>query len=234
MTKARTLADNFAADINGITAGTGITGGGTSGTVTITNQMATTIDAKGDLVVGTGADTFGRLAVASTAGYLLTVDSAEATGLKWSAPAAAGFVGVSVYDTGIAQTIPNNTATTLLWNSEEYDTDGFHSTTTNTSRLTVPSGKGGYYLVTFAQSWAPNATGLRAYRILKNGSIYRLGTDYIGNSTVYVGNRITCIVPLSAGDYVEAVVRQTSGGDLDCFNDGVGSNPIFQMHYLGA
>lgn len=35
MTKARTLADNFAADINGITAGTGLTGGGTSGTVTL-------------------------------------------------------------------------------------------------------------------------------------------------------------------------------------------------------
>jgi len=86
MTKARTLADNYAADISGITAGTGITGGGTSGTVTITNEMATTIDAKGDLVVGTGADTFGRLAVASTAGYVLTVDSAEATGLKWAAP----------------------------------------------------------------------------------------------------------------------------------------------------
>lgn len=90
MTKARTLADNFAADINGITAGTGITGGGTSGTVTVTNSMATAIDAKGDLVVGTGADTFSRLAVASTAGYLLSVDSAEATGLKWAAPAAGG------------------------------------------------------------------------------------------------------------------------------------------------
>jgi hypothetical protein len=90
MTKARTLADNFAADINGITAGTGITGGGTSGTVTVTNSMATAIDAKGDLVVGTGADTFSRLAVASTAGYLLSVDSAEATGLKWAAPAASG------------------------------------------------------------------------------------------------------------------------------------------------
>ena len=90
MTKARTLADNFAADINGITAGTGITGGGTSGTVTVTNSMATAIDAKGDLVVGTAADTFSRLAVASTAGYLLSVDSAEATGLKWSAPAGAG------------------------------------------------------------------------------------------------------------------------------------------------
>jgi hypothetical protein len=90
MTKARTLADNFAADINGITAGTGITGGGTSGTVTVTNSMATTIDAKGDLVVGTGADTFSRLAVASTAGYLLSVDSAETTGLKWAAPASGG------------------------------------------------------------------------------------------------------------------------------------------------
>jgi len=92
MTKARTLADNFAADINGITAGTGITGGGTSGTVTVTNSMATAIDAKGDLVVGTGADTFSKLTVASTAGYLLTVDSAEATGLKWAAPAGGGKV----------------------------------------------------------------------------------------------------------------------------------------------
>ena len=92
MTKARTLADNFAADINGITAGTGITGGGTSGTVTITNSMATAIDAKADLIVGTGADTFSRLAVASTAGYLLSVDSAEATGLKWAAPAGGGKV----------------------------------------------------------------------------------------------------------------------------------------------
>lgn len=90
MTKARTLADNFAADINGITAGTGITGGGTSGTVTITNDMATAINAKGDLVVGTGADAYARLAVASTAGYLLSVDSAEATGLKWAAPAGGG------------------------------------------------------------------------------------------------------------------------------------------------
>ena len=100
MTKARTLADNFAADINGITAGTGISGGGTSGTVTVTNSMATAIDAKGDLVVGTGADTFGRLAVASTAGYLLAVDSGETTGLKWAAPAASGAGNMAQIATG--------------------------------------------------------------------------------------------------------------------------------------
>jgi hypothetical protein len=95
MTKARTLADNFAADINGITAGTGITGGGTSGTVTITNDMATTIAAKGDLIIGTGNDTYNRLAVASTAGWLLSVDSAETTGLKWAAPSGGDFVKIS-------------------------------------------------------------------------------------------------------------------------------------------
>jgi hypothetical protein len=52
------VASGATGDIEGVTAGTGISGGGTSGTVTITNSMATEIDAKGDLVVGTGADTF--------------------------------------------------------------------------------------------------------------------------------------------------------------------------------
>jgi hypothetical protein len=49
--------------------------------------MATAIDAKGDLVPGTGADTFARLAVGSN-GTVLTADSAEATGLKWATPSA--------------------------------------------------------------------------------------------------------------------------------------------------
>jgi len=114
MTKARTLADNFAADINGITAGTGITGGGTSGTVTITNDMATAINAKGDLVVGTGADAYARLAVASTAGYLLSVDSAEATGLKWAAPASGG--GMTL----ISTTTLSSTSTTISVAANSY------------------------------------------------------------------------------------------------------------------
>jgi len=71
-------------DIEGVTAGTGISGGGTSGTVTITNSMATEIDAKGDLIVGTGADTFARLAV-GTNGHTLVADSGAATGLAYSA-----------------------------------------------------------------------------------------------------------------------------------------------------
>jgi hypothetical protein len=43
----------------------------------------TTIDAKGDLLVGTAADTVGKLSV-GTDGYFLKADSATATGLTWA------------------------------------------------------------------------------------------------------------------------------------------------------
>lgn len=49
----------------------------------------TTINAKGDLLVGTANDTISRLAV-GTNGHVLTADSAETTGVKWAAAAGGG------------------------------------------------------------------------------------------------------------------------------------------------
>ena len=89
MTRARTNADNVTADIAGITAGTGITGGGTSGTVTVTNSMATAFDTKGDLIAATGSDAFSKLAVGAN-GTVLTAASGEATGLQWATPSSGG------------------------------------------------------------------------------------------------------------------------------------------------
>jgi len=83
------VASGATGDIEGVTAGVGISGGGTSGTVTVTNSMATEIDAKGDLIGGTGADTFARLAVGAN-DTVLTADSSTATGLKWATPAGGG------------------------------------------------------------------------------------------------------------------------------------------------
>ena len=76
-------------DITAVTAGTGISGGGSSGAVTVTNSMATAIDAKGDLVVGTGADAFSRLAVGAN-DTILVADSAQATGIKWATASSGG------------------------------------------------------------------------------------------------------------------------------------------------
>jgi hypothetical protein len=84
------VASGATGDIEGVTAGTGISGGGTSGTVTITNSMATEITAKADLIVGTGNAAFDNLAVGAN-GTVLTADSTVSpTGLKWAAPAGGG------------------------------------------------------------------------------------------------------------------------------------------------
>ena len=50
----------------------------------VTDIPQSVVDAKGDLVVGTAADTVGRLAV-GTDGYFLKADSTAGTGLAWAA-----------------------------------------------------------------------------------------------------------------------------------------------------
>jgi hypothetical protein len=76
-------------DITSVVAGTGISGGGTSGAVTVTNSMATEITAKGDLIVGTGSATFDNLAAGSN-GSMLVADSTTTTGLRYAQNFAAG------------------------------------------------------------------------------------------------------------------------------------------------
>lgn len=120
---------NDQGDITAVTAGTGISGGGTSGAVTITNSMATEITAKGDLIVGTGNAAFDNLP-AGTNGHVLTADSTVSpTGLKWAAPAAGGkllqvvsstttsattITSTSLTDTGITATITPTAATSKI------------------------------------------------------------------------------------------------------------------------
>ena len=58
------------------------------------------IDAKGDLLVGTAADTLAKLAT-GTANQVLTVDTSTATGLKWSTPTVYQAVVANVSDTEI-------------------------------------------------------------------------------------------------------------------------------------
>jgi hypothetical protein len=121
---------NDQGDITEVQAGTGISvASGTGPIPVVTNTVATAYDAKGDLVVGTGADTFSRLAV-GTNGYTLVADSSVSpTGLKWAAPAAGGKVlqvvnatystetsnsTTSYVDTGLTATITPSASTSKI------------------------------------------------------------------------------------------------------------------------
>jgi len=81
---------NDVGDITAVTAGTGISGGGTTGAVTITNSMATEITASGDIIVGTGSGTFDNLPIGTT-GQVLTADTTVSPyKVKWATAGGGG------------------------------------------------------------------------------------------------------------------------------------------------
>ena len=112
-------------------------------------------------------------------------------------------------------TATNNTWTSVALNSESlgFDTDGFHDNSTNNSRFTIPSGKGGYYLMMGSFAFGGGANFQQQGRILLNGT-----TSLVENqNTTQGGGTGDCNVwvytfyNLSAGDYVEMQCRQNSG-----------------------
>jgi len=182
---------------------------------------------KGDLYTFSTSDA--RLGVGTNT-HVLTADSAEATGLKWAAPAAAAFVGCSLYKTS-NQTISNATNTAVSFQAENFDTDTFHDNSTNNTRITIPAGKGGKYLITGSIAWSTGANE-RVAMIYKNGTLVNyMAQEYPANLGGFY-HPFNYVISLVATDYIELFCNQGSGGNLSVFN-GVDAT-TFSATYLGA
>jgi hypothetical protein len=143
--------------------------------------MATEIDAKGDLIVGTGADTFARLAVGTNGHTLVADSSVSPTGLKWAVDPVADVIttaGDLIYGTA-ADTVARlgiGTAGQVL---------KVNSGATAPEWGTAASGGGLTLLETLSLSGA-TTTSASLSSSYKNLLIVVKGVYLAGNGTVYL------------------------------------------------
>jgi len=200
----------------------------TSGVKWAVDPVADVVTTAGDLLYATAADTVTRLGI-GTAGQVLKVNSG-ATAPEWGAAGGASFAGCGL--TASAQSISNNTTTIVNFGTELFDTDSFHSTVTNTGRITVPSGKAGKYLLSFILQWqTPSASGRRyggiTYYNSSNVAQFSRFAEITPNATSYPTLMGSAIINAVVGDYFVIEVNQASGSPMDIQGN-------FDASYLGA
>jgi hypothetical protein len=105
------------------------------------------------------------------------------------------------------------TFTPVILDTEVEDTEGGHSTTTNSQRYTAQVA--GLYLVTGQVAFLANATGQRAAKLTVNGTTDVLGSEQLlTGQTANIVNTVSVnpsYVRLAVGDYVYMQAFQNSG-----------------------
>jgi len=193
----------------------------------------TLLTAKGDLISATAASTVARLAVGSDA-QILVADSTASTGLKWATPTTGTtFSGAQATNNGGTFSYTSSIATALPFPTESYDTNSFHNTSTNTTRLTIPTGGDGKYLFTGTGIFIGTVPTYAWIMVYKNGAVISDGIAYggrigaiIGNSNAPVGGSL--VLSAVAGDYFELFIQSDqSTGTKNIYGS-------FSCSFLGA
>lgn len=161
--------------------------------------------------------------------HILQYDSsADVYRMIYKAQGATTHIGARVFNSA-AITLTTATITYLTFDSERFDTDAIHSTSSNTGRITCNTP--GKYLIWANVSYAFNATGRRFLGLRLNGTTL-IGQIVHAPSTGSTELSISTVYDLAAADYIEVKTYQDSGGNLDI--QAVGNySPEFGMDRLG-
>jgi hypothetical protein len=134
---------------------------------------------------------------------------------------------------GTVQSIADSTWVSLTIDTEDFDSDNGHSTTTSSSHYTVQVP--GTYLVVGSVGYAVNVTGARAVRIAVNGlpvpgTFVKTPAAPAGNSHGLV---TSCHIVVDVGDFIEAQTHQTSGAALNT-NPGTDVCSSLGLHWISG
>jgi len=142
------------------------------------------------------------------------------------------FSGCSLYKS-VNEAYASGAWANLLFDSESFDTDSYHSTVANTQRITVSAT--GYYFFFATVQYANNATGFRAIRFDKNNGTYYFKKSHNSNDGGTVNGYLSSsgIIYLTAGDYVQVNFYQDSGGNLNIIG-GTAESTAFGCNFLGS
>ena len=111
-------------------------------------------------------------------------------------------------------------ATAITWDTETQDTAGYHSTVTNTSRITIPNGQAGYYLLHFNVS----ADAATAFILYYNGAAYLTfdGTHTHISRVIQVSASTNSRWELYANTAARTILAGSSFGIQQLYNGSTG------------
>jgi hypothetical protein len=129
-----------------------------------------------------------------------------------------------------AQTIPTGVATAVTLDVNVIDSYGGHSTVTNNTRYVAQVS--GFYTCAGIAAFSPNATGVRTVSLQVNGTTGVPASQAIFQAVTSAGINTnvptrTMDVFLNAGDYIELMATQTSGGNLALQTGGINTSGLW-------